>query len=191
MRVEDSIEINRPLEEVFDYVSDVANIPQWTAHTLEVRKDTTGPPQQGDEFTLVIKSVGRRFETPYERTSYEPKRRYTDRAVGGPIPNQQWVYTFQEVLGGTRLTRAVEAEPGGFLKLLEPLQKRIVRHQLRKRPADPKGSARGALATTRSGANVVEVPKHTSSKKSAGVICANALVGSVVVLVDLRSTEPL
>ena len=132
MRVEESIEINKPLEEVFNYVSDVGNFPEWTAHTLEVRKDTPGIPQQGDRFTVAIKSVGRRFETPYERTSYEPKRRYTDRAVGGLIPNQQWDYTFQEVPGGTRLRRAVEAEPGGFLKLLEPLQKRALQRQLRK-----------------------------------------------------------
>jgi len=131
MRVEESIEINRPLEEVFNYVSDVANFPEWTAHTLEVRKDTVGPPQQGDRFTLAIKSVGRRFETPYERTSYEPNRRYIDRAVGGPIPNQQWEYTFEEIPGGTSLKRAVEAEPGGLLKLVEPLQKRAVTRQLR------------------------------------------------------------
>jgi uncharacterized membrane protein len=116
MRVEESIEINRPLKEVFDYVSDVGNYPEWMAHALEV----------------LIKSVGRRFETPYERTSYEANRRYTDRAVGGPIPNQRWDCTFQEVLGGTRLTRAVEAEPGGLLKLLEPLQKRAAKRQLRK-----------------------------------------------------------
>jgi uncharacterized membrane protein len=132
MRVEESIEINKPPEEVFDYVSDVGNFPQWMAHTLEVRKDTAGPPQQGDRFTVAIKSVGRRFETPYERTSYKPNRRYTDRAVGGPIPNQRWNYTFEEVQGGTRLSRAVEAESGGILKLLEPLQKRAVKRQLRK-----------------------------------------------------------
>jgi uncharacterized membrane protein len=42
MRVEESIEINRPLQEVFDYVSDVGNFPEWTAHALEVRKDTAG-----------------------------------------------------------------------------------------------------------------------------------------------------
>jgi ligand-binding SRPBCC domain-containing protein len=132
MRVEESIEINKPSEEVFDYVSDVGNFPQWTAHTLEVRKDTAGPPQQGDNFTVAIKSVGRRFETPYERTSYEPNRRYTDRAVGGPIPNQRWDYTFEEVPGGTSLCRAVEVESSGILKLLEPLQKRAIKRQLRK-----------------------------------------------------------
>jgi uncharacterized membrane protein len=132
MRVEESIEINRTLEEVFNYVSDVGNFPEWTAHTLEVRKEIPGPPQQSDRFILAIKSVGRRFETPYERTSYEPNRRYTDRAVGGPIPNQRWDYTFQEIPGGTRLTRTVEAEAGGLLKLLEPLQKRAAERQLRK-----------------------------------------------------------
>jgi carbon monoxide dehydrogenase subunit G len=131
MRVEESIEVDRTLQEVFDYVSDVGNYPEWMAHTLEVLKDTPGPPQQGDRFVVAIKSVGRRFETPYERTSHEPNRRYTDRAVGGPVPNQRWDYTFREVPGGTRLTRAVDAESGGLLKLLEPRQKRLVQRQLR------------------------------------------------------------
>ncbi len=132
MRVDESIEIKRPLQEVFTYVSDVDNYPDWMAHVLEVRKDTPGPPQQNDRFIVAIKSVGRRFETPYERTSYEGNRRYMDRAVGGPIPNQRWHCTFEEVPGGTRVTRAVDAEPGGLLKLLEPLQKRAAERQLRK-----------------------------------------------------------
>jgi uncharacterized membrane protein len=132
VRVEESIEINRPLKEVFDYVSDVGNYPEWMAHALEVRKDTEGPPQQNDRFIVAIKSVGRRFETPYERTSYEANRQYTDRAVGGPIPNQRWDCTFQEVPTGTRLMRAVEAEPSGLFKVLEPLQKRAAKRQLGK-----------------------------------------------------------
>jgi carbon monoxide dehydrogenase subunit G len=110
----------------------VANFLEWAAHTLEVRKDTAGPPQQGDRFTLAIKSVGRRFETPYERTSYEPNRSYSHRALGGPVPNQRWDHSFEEISGGTRLRRAVEAELGGLLKLLEPFQKRAVQGQLRK-----------------------------------------------------------
>ena len=132
MRVEESIEIKRPLQEVFDYVSDVGNYPEWMAHALEVLKDTEGPPQQNDTFIVAIKSVGRHFETPYQRTSYEANRRYTDRAVGGPIPNQRWDCTFQEVRGGTRLMRAVDAKGGGLLKLLEPLQKWAAERQLRK-----------------------------------------------------------
>jgi uncharacterized membrane protein len=132
MRVEESIEINRPLQEVFNYVSDVGNYPEWMADALEVHKDTAGPPHQSDRFTLAIKSVGRRFETPYERISYEANRQYTDGAVGGPVPNQRWDSTFQEVPGGTRLTRAVEAEMSGILKLLEPIQKRSAERGLRR-----------------------------------------------------------
>lgn len=132
MHVEESAEINQPLQEVFKYVSDVGNYPEWMAHALEVRTDTPGPPQQGDRFVVAIKSVGRRFETPYERTSYEPDRRFTDRAVGGPIANHRWHAAFEEMPGGTRLTRAVDVESGGLLKLLEPLQKRAAERQLRK-----------------------------------------------------------
>lgn len=132
MRVEASIEINRPLHEVFSYVADVGNYPRWMAHVLEVRTDTPGPPRQSDRFVVAIKSVGRSFETPYERISYESDRRYTDQALGGPIPNHQWDSAYQEVPGGTRLTRTVDVESGGLLKLLEPLQKRTAGRQLRK-----------------------------------------------------------
>jgi uncharacterized membrane protein len=132
MHVEESVEINAPVQEVFDYVSDVGNYPEWMAHVLDVRTDAPGPPQQSDRFVVAIKSVGRRFETPYERTSHEAGRRYTDRAVGGPIPDQRWHSAFQEVPGGTRFTRAVDVESRGLLKLLEPLQKRAVERQLRK-----------------------------------------------------------
>ena len=132
MRVEECVEINRPVHEVFNYVSDVGNYPTWMADALEVRTDTPGPPRQSDRFVVAIKSVGRRFETPYERTSYESDRRYTDRALGGPNPNHLWHSAFQEVPGGTRFTRTVDVESGGLLKLLEPVQKRAAGRQLRK-----------------------------------------------------------
>ena len=132
MRVEEWIDIKRPLGDVFNYVSDVGNYPEWMAHVLEVTQDTPGAPQESDRFIVAIKSVGRRFETPYERTAYEAGRGYTDQAVGGPVPDQQWHAAFQEVSGGTPLTRAVDAHPDGLLKLLEPVQKRAAERQLRK-----------------------------------------------------------
>lgn len=132
MRVEERIEIDRPLTEVFNYVSDPCNYPNWMAHALEVRTDAPRPPRQGDTFMLAIKSVGRRFETPYERTSYEPDQRFTDQAIGGPIPDHRWQSTFEEMSNRTRFTRTVDVESSGLLKLLEPLQKRSAERQLRK-----------------------------------------------------------
>ena len=69
MRVEESIEIGRPRKEVFDYVSEPDNFPEWTGTAIEVRKGAPGPVREGDTFTAVIKFLGRRFETPYERTA--------------------------------------------------------------------------------------------------------------------------
>lgn len=132
MRVQGSVEINRPLREVFNFVSDVGNYPTWMAHVLEVVTDAPDPPRTNDRFVVAIKSLRRRFETPYERTSFASERRCTDQAVGGPIPNHQWHSDFQEVPGGTRVTRSVEVESGGLLKLLEPLQKWSAGRQLSK-----------------------------------------------------------
>ena len=128
---EGSIVINRPLEEVFDYVSNVDNFPEWAGGAIEVHKDDTGPLREGYRFTVIVSLLGRRFENPYELTSYEPPRRYKHRGTGGPIPSQEWTYTLQEAAGGTRLTRAVEGEPGGFFKLADPLIERFFKRQIK------------------------------------------------------------
>ncbi len=131
MRVEESVEINRPVEEVFSYVDNPENLPQWSALALEARKEAQGPLREGDRFTAVGKFLGRRFETPFEVSSYEPNRRYTHRATGGPLPRQEWTYTYEEVSGGTRLTRVAEGEPSGFFKLADPLIERALKRQVR------------------------------------------------------------
>ncbi len=116
MRVEESVEINRSPEEVFDYVANPLNLPEWSGLAIEIEvKDAPAVAlREGDTFTAAGKFLGRRFETPFERISIEPNRRYTDRATGGPIPDQDWIYTLEEMpAGSTRLTRAVEGEPGG------------------------------------------------------------------------------
>jgi uncharacterized protein YndB with AHSA1/START domain len=131
MRVEESVEINRPPEEVFAYVANPQNLPEWSGLAIEV-KDAPEPLSEGDTFTAVGKFLGRRFETSYERIYIEPSRRYTDRAKGGPVPDQNWTYTFEEIPAGTtRLTRAVEGEPGGFFKPADPLIERALKRQVR------------------------------------------------------------
>jgi uncharacterized protein YndB with AHSA1/START domain len=131
MRVEESVEIDLPPQVVFDYMANPRNLPEWSGLAIDV-KETPDPLREGDTFTTVGKFLGRRFETPYERVSVEASRRYTDRATGGPVPDQDWIYTFEEMPAGTtRLTRAVEGEPGGFFKLAEPLIERALKRQVR------------------------------------------------------------
>jgi len=131
MRSEESVEIDRPPEEVFSYVANPENLPEWSNLVLEVRKDTEGQLQEGDRFSVVAKFLGRRFETPFEVSAHEPPRRHSDRSMGGPF-EQEYIYTFEATEGGkTRLTHVVEAEPGGFFRLVGPLLERAGTRQFR------------------------------------------------------------
>ena len=130
MRVEESIEIDKPVEEVFDYLFEVDNFPEWSAPAIDVRKDAPGTLKEGSTFTVVVTFLGRRFELPYEVTDYDPLRHYAHKSTGGPIPNQ-WSYTFEEVSGGTRLSRVAQGEPGGFFRVAEPLFERVLKRQVR------------------------------------------------------------
>jgi uncharacterized protein YndB with AHSA1/START domain len=131
MHVEEGVEINRPVEEVFSYVSTLESQPEWAGPALEVRKDTRGPPKEGDTFTYVAKFLGRRFETLFQITSVEPNRQFSYHATGGPLPDQRWTYTFEEVSGGTRYTQVVQGEPRGFFRLADPLLERALKRQFR------------------------------------------------------------
>ncbi len=131
MRIEESAEINRPLQEVFDYVSNPENLPVWSGIVLEVHKESQGELREGDRFTTVAKFLGRRFETPMEVTSHEPPRHHSDRSRGGPF-EQEYTYTFEETAdGATRLTQVAQGEPGGFFRLVGPLLEMAGRRQFR------------------------------------------------------------
>jgi uncharacterized membrane protein len=130
MRIEESVQINRPLEEVYEYVANPENLPEWTGTAIETHKDTPGPLLEGSTFTSVAKFLGRRVESPFEVTAHEHPRRHSHKSTGGPLPTE-WTLTFEEVAGGTRYTQVAEGEPGGFFGLVGPLLERVGRRQLR------------------------------------------------------------
>ena len=129
MRIEESVQINRPLKEVYEYVANPENLPEWTGTVIETRKDTPGPLLEGSTFTSVAKFLGRRVESPFEVTAHESPRLHSHKSTGGPLP-VEWTLTFEEVAGGTRYTQVAEGEPGGFFGLVGPLLERVGRRQL-------------------------------------------------------------
>jgi ligand-binding SRPBCC domain-containing protein len=133
MHEEESVEINRLPEEVFDYVANRENLPEWSTPILEVRKQTQGPlTEEGARYTTVAKFFGRRVETPFEVTVHDRPRRHTDTSRGGPF-SQEYTHIFEEVAGGaTRLTGVSDGDPPrGFFKLAGPLLDLASRRQLR------------------------------------------------------------
>jgi uncharacterized protein YndB with AHSA1/START domain len=127
-KLEASVVINRPVEEVFTFVSDFENSTQWMAELVEAKQTSEGPLGVGTTVSAVAKPLGRRAESTQEVVEYEPNRKFAIKSISGPV-NSQDNYTFESVAGGTKVTRVAEAEMVGFFKLAEPLAVRMMRRQ--------------------------------------------------------------
>ncbi len=62
--ISESVVIERPQEEVFAYVTDHENLPEWTEVIREVRKETEGPPREGDRYTVDIGFLAAGLSSP-------------------------------------------------------------------------------------------------------------------------------
>jgi uncharacterized protein YndB with AHSA1/START domain len=115
-----STTIKRPVEDVFTVLSNPANDPTWSSAVVEAEQTSTGPIGVGTTARFVSKLLGRRIETKWEITEFEPNQRFVALTNSRPFPVQVSM-TFEPIEGGTRVGVTYEAEPGGFFKLAVPL----------------------------------------------------------------------
>ena len=127
-RIEDSIEIRRPVDEVFAYLADVRNLPEWAGGTIQIRSGRQGPIQDGAVYTAVGHFMGRSVEGAY-RAFVEPPRLIVFESAGGPVPHQ-FIIALEPRGAGTRVTYIAEGEPGNVFKLTLPLIERALRRKL-------------------------------------------------------------
>lgn len=120
-KVESSVVINRPVAEVFAFVTDPeANMTKWNEAAESITKTSEGPPALGSTFEVRGRMGPRQFEFSQRVTAFELNRRVELEATGKPIaPNASW--TFDEEDGGTRVTFRGDPNPVGLLKLLSPI----------------------------------------------------------------------
>jgi carbon monoxide dehydrogenase subunit G len=75
--------------------------------------------------------LGRELDTELEVVAYEPPKRLTLRSLGGPVE-----FTVDHELaahaGGTQLRLVAEAQPGGLLRLTEPVLTRTAEQEFRR-----------------------------------------------------------
>lgn len=115
--------IERPVEEVFAFVTDARNNILWQADSglKETRQVPDGPVGVGTRITEIWNFMGRRSEDTSEVTTYEPNRRYARSPVTSAGPVKGGEYTFEAVPEGTRWTSVVRVQAGGLFAIAEPL----------------------------------------------------------------------
>jgi carbon monoxide dehydrogenase subunit G len=126
IRIELTVEIARPPEDVFELLSDIERLSEWQASAVEAH--TNGPLAEGSRVAEKRRLLGREVDTELEVIAFEPPRRLTLRSLGGPVN-----FTVDHELvargGGTQLRFLAEARPGGLLRLTEPVLARTAEQE--------------------------------------------------------------
>ena len=130
VRVEDSIVVERPIDDVFAYMTDPETLPEWQGSCLEARLEGSEPMHAGSRVRETRKFLGRRIESTMEVAEHEPPRRFVIRVGSGPVPFTA-SNSLSEANGGTRIDATVEGEPGGFFRLAEPLVVRALEREMK------------------------------------------------------------
>jgi uncharacterized protein YndB with AHSA1/START domain len=125
---ESSAVINRPVQEVWDFVSDPSNEPRWHTDILDIRSaadPTMGPGEDwvvGETLLVTVQFMGRK-NYMVEVTKKEENHLLEITTTTGPIKPVA-TYLFEPSNGGTRFTRHLDIPVKGSMRLLRPLMRR-------------------------------------------------------------------
>jgi carbon monoxide dehydrogenase subunit G len=130
-RFELSVEIAKPVHEVWEYLTDPENVPEWQSSAVSSHQVSDGPMGVGTRLEDERRFLGRRARSEVEVTEFEPERLLTLHGLSGPVR-----FTVRHRLGerngGTRLDVEAEADPGsGIGRLARPMIERAAAHELK------------------------------------------------------------
>ena len=115
LRVETSVGVNRPDEEVFAFISDFENNPRWQSGMQEATFTSQGPLGVGSTYAQVAKFLGRRVESTFEVIDYEPNRLVKATSTSGSFPIT-FTRIVEPVAGGCKVIAIVEGDASGFFQ---------------------------------------------------------------------------
>ena len=120
IRIERSIVIERPIDEVFAFVHEPRNDSAWQTTLIESTRLEDGPIGVGTHVRERRRFLGMTVEMTKEITEFEPSTRSAFKMVAGGAP-MSGEYRLEAVDGATRVTATGFVEARGFFKMAEPL----------------------------------------------------------------------
>lgn len=131
-----TIRIERPVEDVFSYLSDLEHIPEWNWAVVETRKVTPGPIAVGSVYRQTRTVPQPAIET-LEITQFDPSERIEVRGVLAQMP-ALLSYVLNEDGTGTELINTVNLDPKGPFRLVAPVLNRRIKQAVGKNLLDLK-----------------------------------------------------
>ena len=129
MKFENSVIINRPVNKVFEFITDLNNNPIWQTDILELAVTSEGRFGLGSTYRCVNRFMGKRIETEGLITEYVPDRACSFQIKSGSI-NGESNFFFEALNGATKFTTTADLDLK-FFKLGEVIVKRKIYKQLK------------------------------------------------------------
>jgi uncharacterized protein YndB with AHSA1/START domain len=116
----ESVQLSRSADEVFRYVADLRNEPNWHDDIASVPPGTDPVPVPGKTYHLTFKPFMGKTDGTFTAVEVDPGRRIVyQAALAGLTPLITYTVTPQG--SGARFTRSVEMRPSGFRVAMTPM----------------------------------------------------------------------
>ena len=126
IRLEESITVALPIEDVFKYTSDFANIDEWDPGVADSEKISPGPVGIGSEFKVVLAFAFRKVPMNYKIMEFNPPERVVLKGIAENFQATDTI-RFETIPGGTRIHYIADIEFKGPFKMGEPLLKNVLK----------------------------------------------------------------
>jgi uncharacterized membrane protein len=129
INVQESIIINRPIDEVFAFVANFENHPKWESNFQKVKLLSSTPSGVGITYQCDMKLPGQTATSKFEITEYEVNKKIVFEGEPAGPAKPDGSFLFESVPGGTKITLVPQPKFSGIFKLMESMMAGYVRKQ--------------------------------------------------------------
>jgi uncharacterized membrane protein len=129
IKLRKTIHVDRPVEEVFDYLANHTRIPTYVGPISRIHAMTTRQVRGGTRLTVDASFLGMTIKQRAECTRYEPPYRFEARSVGGRFYFEAG-FTLHPTEDGTRIEGWGNASSPSLFRLAEPLLGFLIERQV-------------------------------------------------------------
>jgi uncharacterized membrane protein len=130
-KIEESVDIQRPLDEVFAYTTEAKSWPKWQSFIVEAEQTSQGPMGVGTTFKGTNRMMGRTMKWTAKVTEYEPNRTWAKNIICGSVIIEERM-TYEPLEGRIKFTIVYDMKVGGFLKLFSAMVLSSTRKETKK-----------------------------------------------------------
>jgi uncharacterized membrane protein len=122
--------IARPANQVFAFVADASNNPQWQQGMRSCAWTSPPPIGVGATYRQEATFLGRPVVTDFEVVAHEPGRSITIRSTSGPFPIRVTRSVTPVDDRSCRVEASISGQPGHFFRLAAPLVQRMAQRSV-------------------------------------------------------------